>query len=79
MTDAFQSFDSQDMAFQIFFLRDMEYTLFTLERRNPFNFQMIDAIVVLLLFPVTRTQQILMRDGVHNIFSREMKYKTFTH
>ena len=33
---------------------------------------MIDAIVTLLLFPVARRHHLLMRDGVRNIFSREM-------
>ena len=40
---------------------------------------MIYAVVALLLFLVARTQHLLMRDGVHNIFSREMTYITITH
>ena len=40
---------------------------------------MIVVIVALHLFPVTRTQLLLMRDGIDNIFSREMTYMKFTH
>ena len=53
----------------------MEYILFTLERR----LHMIDVTVALLLFSTTRTQHLLMSDGVHNIFSREMTYMTIIH
>ena len=40
---------------------------------------MIYAVVALLLFLVACTQHLVMRDGVHNIFSREMTYITITH
>ena len=40
---------------------------------------MIAVIVALHLFPITRTQLLLMRDGIDNIFSREMTYMKFTH
>ena len=40
---------------------------------------MIVVIVALHLFPITRTHLLLMRDGIDNIFSREMTYMKFTH
>ena len=70
---------------QHFLLRDgmhcinMEYILFTLERRSPQHLHIIDVTVALLLFPVAHTQHLLRSDGFHNIFSREMTYMTSAH
>ena len=40
---------------------------------------MIYAVVAILLFSLARTQHLLMIDGIHNIFSREMTYMIITH
>ena len=60
------------------FIEDIWSKHYLLLKKESTAFSHDICFVALLLFSVARTQHLLMRDGVHNIFSREMTYNIIT-